>query len=89
MWEFDHKVAGKCRIKLEPFPEYGILDHIFVGGGLEWRVYVRIMPNRNGSTTTWTFMRPDRLTDVQFQDQLKGFDMEIKNWENFLEGRKG
>jgi hypothetical protein len=88
-WEFDHTVAGKGRMKLDIIPEYGILDHVFAGGGLEWKVYVRIIPNQNGSTTSWTFLRPDGLTDAQFQDQLKGFDAEIENWVNFLEGRKG
>jgi hypothetical protein len=45
----------------------GILDHEFVAGGLEWKVYVRVIPNED---STWTFMRPDRLTDEQFQEQL-------------------
>jgi hypothetical protein len=88
-WEFDHIVAGKGRIKLDIVPEYRILDHTFVGGGAEWRVYVRIIPNQHGSTTTWTFLRPDRFTDEEFRSQLEGFEMEIKNWKNFLEGRKG
>ena len=35
------------------------LDHIFVGGGLEWNIYMRVVPNVEGSTTTWTSMRPD------------------------------
>jgi hypothetical protein len=38
-------------------------------------VYVRMFPNEEGSTTIWTFMRPDGLTDEQFQEQPKGFDI--------------
>jgi hypothetical protein len=87
-WEFDHIVAGRGRIKLDLVPEHGIIDHIFVAGGIEWRVYVRIIPNQNGSTTTWTFLRPDAYTDEEFRTQLEGFEMEIRNWKNFLEGRK-
>jgi hypothetical protein len=30
-------------------------------------------------------MRPDGLTDEQFQEQLKGFDLEINNWKKYLE----
>jgi hypothetical protein len=30
-------------------------------------------------------MRPDGLTDGQFQAQLKGFDLEINNWKKYLE----
>lgn len=88
-WEFDHMVAGKGRIKLDVVPEYRILDHTYVGGGAEWRVYVRIIPKQHGSTTTWTFLKLDRFTDEEFRSQLEGFEMEIKNWKNFLEGRKG
>jgi len=73
-------------MKISPVSEFGILDHELVGGGLEWKVYVRVVPNDDGSTTTWTFMRPDGLTDEQFQEQLKGFDVEINSWKRYLEG---
>lgn len=84
-WQFDHTGAGKGRMKVTPVSELGILDHEFVGAGSEWKVYVRVVPNEEGSTTTWTFIRPDGLTDEQFQQQLKGFDLEIKNWKKYLE----
>jgi hypothetical protein len=84
-WQFDHTVAGKGKMKVTPSSDFGILDHEFVGAGLEWKVYVRVVPNQEGSTTTWTFMRPDGLTDEQFQEQLKGFDLEINNWRKYLE----
>jgi hypothetical protein len=84
-WQFDHTVAGKGKMKVIPVSDFGILDHEFVGAGLEWKVYVRVVPNEEGSTTTWTFMRPDGLTDGQFQEQLKGFDLEINNWKKYLE----
>jgi hypothetical protein len=83
-WQFDHTVAGKGKMKVTPVSDFGILDHEFVGAGLEWKVYVRVIPNEEGSTTTWTFMRPDGLTDEQFQEQLKGFDLEINNWKKYL-----
>jgi hypothetical protein len=28
---------------------------------------------------------PDGLTDDQFQEQLKGFDVEVNNWKKYLE----
>lgn len=65
-WEFDHIVAGRGLIKLDDVPELRIIDHTFVGGDGEWTVYVRIIPNQNGSTTTWTFLRPDEFTDEEF-----------------------
>jgi hypothetical protein len=55
-----------------------------VGGGIEWNVYVRVVPNQKGSTTTWTFIRPDRLSDEDFESQLKGYDLEIAGWTRVL-----
>jgi hypothetical protein len=76
-WTFEHIVAGKSKMKQISVREFGILDHRFIGGGFEWHVYTRIIPNQKGSTTTWTFIRPDGLTEEQFEEQLKGFDNEI------------
>jgi hypothetical protein len=53
-------------------------------GGIEWNVYVRVVPNQNGSTTTWTFIRPDALSDEDFESQLKGYDLEIAGWAQVL-----
>ena len=85
-WIFDH-VIGKARMKHEPIRKAGVLDHIFIGAGLEWNVYVRMIPNYGGTTVVWAFVRPDGLSDEQFESQLKGFDPEIVLWKNALEGR--
>ena len=65
-------------------PQYGILDYTFIGGGLEWNVYVRIIPNEQGSTTTWTFLNPDGMYENLFEKQ-EMFDKEIEKWKNALE----
>ena len=84
-WTFEHIVAGKSKLKQITIREFGILDHQFIGGGLEWHVYTRIIPNQNGSTITWTFVRPDGLTEEQFEAQLKGFDNERDRWKMALQ----
>jgi hypothetical protein len=85
-WTFDHAIAGKSKMKLvSSIEKYGILDHQFVGGGLTWDVYVRVVPNKEGSTITWLFVKPDGLTDIQFEEQLKNYDSEIEKWRSALE----
>jgi hypothetical protein len=86
-WTFDH-ISGKAKMKPSPFRQAGVLDHVFVGGGLEWKVYVRIIPNYGGTTVVWTFVKPDGLSDEQFESQLKGFDPEIALWKNALEAQQ-
>ena len=36
-------------------------------------------------TVTWTFIKPDGLSDDQFHKQLTNFDSEISNWKSTLE----
>jgi hypothetical protein len=84
-YTFNHVVAGSARLKIVANNrQLGILDHLFEGGGLSWTVYVRIINNGYGSTTTWTFLKPDGLTDAQFEEQLKGFDVEVEKWNKHL-----
>jgi hypothetical protein len=87
-YAFDHVTAGKSRMKHIVNQEFKILDHVFQGAGLEWNVYVRVLPNGNGSTITWTFIKPDGLSDQQFKEQLKSFDTEIDAWRRALESQQ-
>jgi hypothetical protein len=84
-WKFNTP-AGEAKLKLDRVVhELGVIDHVFVGSGLVWQVYVRIVPNQHGSTVTWTFIRPDDLDDKQFEEQLSVFDIEIEGWKKALE----
>jgi protein-tyrosine-phosphatase len=87
-YTFDHIIAGKCKMKHTVNQEFKILDHVFQGAGLEWNVYVRVLPNGNGSTITWTFIKPDGLSNEQFKEQLKSFDSEIEAWRRALERKQ-
>jgi GMP synthase PP-ATPase subunit len=84
-WRFSTP-AGEAKLKLDrALRELGVIDHVFVGGGLVWQVYVRIVPNQDGSTASWTFIRPDGLDDKQFEEQLAAFNIEIEGWKKALE----
>ncbi len=87
-WTFDHVVAGRAKMKHAPVRPAGVLDHVFAVAGMEWKVYVRIIPNQRGATVIWTFIRPSILTDGQFEKQLEGFDREIASWKKALEGQR-
>ena len=84
-WKFNTP-EGEAKLKIDrAVRELGILDHVFVGDGLVWQVYVRIVPNQQGSTTSWIFIRPDGLDDKQFEEQLAAFDTETEGWKKALE----
>ena len=60
--------AGKGKIKCIPDKESLKLDHIFIVADVTWNVYVRILANNKGSTTVWTFLKPDSLTQDNFKN---------------------
>ncbi|HEX6281059.1 MAG TPA: hypothetical protein VFZ67_02415 [Nitrososphaera sp.] len=83
-WKFNTP-AGEAKLRLDRVvQELGVIDHVFVGSGLVWQVYVRIVPNQHGSTASWTFIRPDGLNDKQFEEQLAAFDIEIEGWKKSI-----
>jgi hypothetical protein len=76
---------GEAKIRLRDDEKFGILDHEFVGGGGNWTVFGRVTPNESGSTMLWQFIRPEAMTQEQFEEQLENFDAEILAWKNALE----
>ena len=55
------------------------------GRRIDMDVYVRTVPNKEGSTTTWVFVKPDGLTDTLFEEQIINFDSEINKRKSALE----
>lgn len=82
-WSFQTP-SGNAKVKIHSNREFGILDHDFIGGGITWNVHARIVPNGKGSTISWTFICPENMSEEEFEEQLKNFDMEIINWKKAL-----
>jgi len=76
---------GEAKIRLRSNEKFGILDHDFISSGGEWTVFSRVVPNESGSTVSWLFIRPETITQEQFEGQLQNFDNEIKGWKKSLE----
>ena len=83
-WTFQTSY-GSAKARVRSNKEFGILDNDFIGGGMTWDVYARVIPNGKGSTMTWTFICPENMPEAQFEEQMKNFDMEIRGWKKALE----
>ena len=83
-WHADSPV-GPARFKIHPRKEIGILDHDFVAGQMQWTVFCRIVKNERGATASWTFIRPEIMTQDQFESQLLNFEKEIESWKKAIE----
>lgn len=84
-WWLADSPFGEAKIRLKSDVNFGILDNDFIGGGGEWTVFCRVTPNESGSTVSWLFIRPEQMTQEQFEEQLKNFDNEISGWKNALD----
>jgi len=84
-WWYADTPFGQAKIRLRAHEGFGILDHDFVGGGGRWTVFCRVTPNESGSTVSWAFIRPEQMTQNQFEEQLKNFETEILGWKKALE----
>lgn len=76
---------GEGGIKMTPVKEFGILDHIWKDPQASWTVYARVIPNNQGSTFMMTFFQPSVLDDHQFDNAMKGMDIEMAKLKEVLE----
>ena len=77
-------MGAKPNYAMYPYPRQGSSTTYFRKE--DWNgLYVRVIHNKGGSTTTWTIIRPDGLTDEEFTNQLASFDNEIELWKHALE----
>lgn len=84
-WESDTPL-GKARIRIRGIKSLGIFDHDFVGGGGSWTVYCRVTPNGRGATVSWLFIRPEEMSQAEFESQLgTNFDKEMQGYKKAIE----
>lgn len=81
--------SGKARIRIRANINYGIFDHDFIVGGEEWTVHCRVTRNGTGSTVTWTFVRPEGMSQEEFERQLgNNFDKEMEGYKEAILSKK-
>lgn len=87
LWELESPF-GQAKVRIKPNRSLGIFDHDFIGIDAEWTVYCRVTPNERGSTISWLFIRPEEMTQEEFERQLtSSFDGEMENFRKALESR--
>lgn len=84
-WVDIETIHGKGKIKMTPNEAYGILDHIWKDEQASWNVYVRVIPNGEGSTVLQTFFKPDQFSDAVFEDAMGKLHVEFDKLKEILE----
>jgi len=85
-WETDTPF-GKARIRLRQNQDFLILDHDFQTRDSQWTVFCRVTPNERGSAVSWLFIRPEGMSQNEFESQLKNFEIETENWKKAIESK--
>lgn len=76
---------GEGKLKLMPNKEYGILDHIWEDSQATWKVFMRVIPNGDGSSLIVTFFQPPRVDSHAFEISMQQMDVEFSKLKEILE----
>jgi hypothetical protein len=85
-WVEIETIHGKGHVKMLTDQAHGILDHIWKDPNASWQVYVRVIPNLEGSTLLNTFFKPAHYDDDTFNAAMKQLDIEFNKLKEILEG---
>ncbi|WP_068468808.1 SRPBCC family protein [Candidatus Protochlamydia phocaeensis] len=84
-WYEIESIHGTGFVKTLANEEHGILDHIWKDPNAGWTVFVRVVPNGNGSTLTNTFFIPAHYDDQAFEKAMEGIEKELAVLKKILE----
>lgn len=83
-WSFSTP-RGNANLKFKHNKTFGILDHLYQDEESVWDVPMRVVPSGNESEVIVTIVKPDSLTDEQFDDRMKEINELFENLKQILE----
>lgn len=76
---------GPGELKMCSCKEYGILDHVWKDSQASWHVYMRAIPNYEGTTLLTTFFQPKQIDSTAFEKSMQEMDLEFAKLRTILE----
>lgn len=83
-WSFSTP-RGNANLKFKHNKTYGILDHLYQDEENLWDVPMRVVPSGNESEVIITIVKPDTLTDAQFDERMKEINQLFENLKQIVE----
>ena len=83
-WSFS-TARGNARLKFKENKSLGILDHMFIDQESKWDVPMRIIPSGDESEVIITLVKPDELTDEQFNERMIEIEHVFQNMKKIIE----
>lgn len=83
-WSFSTP-RGNANLKFKHNRNFGILDHIYSDDEASWDVPMRVVSSGDESELIVTIVKPDKLTDEQFDDRMKEIAGLFQNLKEIIE----
>ena len=83
-WSFSTP-RGNANLKFMENKTFGILDHLYVDDESSWAVPMRVVSNGDKSEVIITLLKPDVLTDEQFDERMKELGILFENLKKIIE----
>jgi len=83
-WSFSTP-RGNARLKFKENRSLGILDHVFIDQDSKWDVPMRIVSSGDVSEMVITLIKPDELTDEQFDNRMMEIEQVFETMKKIIE----
>ena len=83
-WSFSTQ-RGNATLKFMANKTFGILDHLYVDDESSWEVPMRVVSNGDESEVIITLLKPEVLTDEQFDERMKELGILFENLKKIIE----
>ena len=83
-WSFS-TTRGNAKLKFKENRSLGILDPMFIDQDSKWNVPMRVVSNGNESEVIITLIKPEDLSDEQFNERMTEIEQVFTNLKKIIE----
>lgn len=83
-WSFSTP-RGNANLKFMQNKTFGILDHSYVDKESSWDVPMRVVSNGDESEVIITLVKPETLSDEQFDQRMEELGSHLENLKKIIE----
>lgn len=83
-WSFSTE-RGNANLKFIQNKTFGILDHLYVDDEAKWEVPMRVIPSGDESEVIVTVIKPESITDSQFDERMVEVEKMFSNLKHIIE----
>jgi len=76
---------GIANLKFKQNKTFGILDYLYVDNETSWDIPMRVVSSGEESEVIITLVKPDILTDEQFEERMNEIEIIFNNLKEIIE----